>query len=590
MVICGLKLTHDGSVAIVDNGKLVFCIEMEKLNNNPRYSSIENTSVIENTLLKQGYRLEDIDFFAIDGWGGYSQDALAIQPRLSIGDSNNILSIINKEENISLRIAQYQERNLKDDILKPQNYDDLIIDDKPTIVYDSFLHVTGHVMSAYCSSPFAQNRESSYILVWDGGMYPRLYFFDVESKKIENLGPICLLIGNIYTIFSQHFGPFKTKGNFAKDDLSIAGKVMAYIALGNLRRELLPIFDEIYKETYNHPMGFANIFANEFKKRIVGLNYSDEDILLSFHVFLEELLVDKLHKKIARSGKINQNICIAGGCALNIKWNSAIRDSGVFKDVYVPPFPNDSGSAIGVACAAMLNKTGRYHLDWSVYSGPDVIKNEPAENWQKMPFSIKELAYLLHETNEPVVLLNGKAELGPRALGNRSIIGAASSLRMKDILNTIKQRESYRPVSPICLVECAEEIFEPGTQDPFMLFDHQVREHWIDKLPAIMHLDGTARLQTVSEKHNKPLAQLLRAYQEITSIPVLCNTSANFNGKGFFPDIHSVTEWGGVNYVWSEDTLYFKKEVRPQQRIIQETSKEYVFELEGIEEEIELFA
>ena len=581
MIICGLKLTHDGSIAVIDNGKLAFSIEMEKINNNLRYASIEDTAVIEGILLEHGYLVKDIDRFAIDGWGGYSQDALAIQPRLTIGEEHNFLSSLNQNKTISLKVAQYQERSLKDDILSPQKYDDLEINSHQSLQYDSFLHVTGHMMSAYCSSPFAARNESSYVLVWDGGMYPRLYFFDIDTKSVENLGPISLLIGNVYTIFSQHFGPFKSNENFAKDDLSIAGKVMAYIALGDLRRELLPIFEDIYLETYNHPMGFANIFANEFKKRIAGQGYSDEDILHSFHVFLEEFLVDKLRKKVTRAGKPVQNLCIAGGCALNIKWNSAVRDSGVFKEVYVPPFPNDSGSAIGVACATMLNETGRADLRWSVYSGPSVITNEPAEDWQKLPFSVRELAYLLHETQEPVVILNGKAELGPRALGNRSIIGAATSIKMKDILNDIKKREPYRPVSPICLVERAEEIFEPGTEDPYMLFDHRVRENWIDKIPAIMHLDGTARLQTVSSKHNKMLASLLKSYEALSGVPVLCNTSANYNGNGFFPDIQSATEWGGVKYVWGDDTLYFKTEKESPSR-----SRHLQPQLSFIEEEV----
>jgi carbamoyltransferase len=589
MIICGLKLTHDGSIAVIDNGKLAFSIEMEKINNNPRYSSIEDTALIEGILLEHGYLVKDIDRFAIDGWGGYSQDALAIQPRLTIGEEHNFLSAFNQNKAISLKVAQYQERNLKDNILLPQQHNDLEINGHHSLQYDSFLHVTGHVMSAYCSSPFAAKNESSYVLVWDGGMYPRLYFFDADTKSVENLGPISLLIGNVYTIFSQHFGPFKAKGNFAKDELSIAGKVMAYIALGNLIRELLPIFEEIYLETYNHPMGFANIFANEFKRRINGKGYSDEDILHSFHVYLEEFLVDKLRKKVTRVNKSVQNLCIAGGCALNIKWNSAVRDSGVFKEVYVPPFPNDSGSAIGAACATMLNETGRADLRWSVYSGPSVIKNEPAEDWQKLPFSVKELAYLLHETQEPVVVLHGKAELGPRALGNRSIIGAATSPRMKDILNDIKKREPYRPVSPICLVERAEEIFEPGTEDPYMLFDHRVRENWIAKIPAIMHLDGTARLQTVSAKHNKMLASLLKAYDALSGVPVLCNTSANYNGSGFFPDIQSVTEWGGVKYVWGDDILYFKSGELSQSHSHLSKPQLAFIEEEVLVEEIEFF-
>ena len=144
---------------------------------------------------------------------------------------------------------------------------------------------------------------------------------------------------------------------------------MAYIALGQLKEELLPIFDNIYKVHYDKPMGFANIFANEFKRQIQGQDYKDEDILYSFHIYLERILIEKLSKKITRHGSKSKNLGISGGCALNIKWNSAVRNSGIFEKVYVPPFPNDSGSAIGAACCALFLHEDKTFLDWNVYSG-----------------------------------------------------------------------------------------------------------------------------------------------------------------------------------------------------------------------------
>lgn len=418
MIICGLKLTHDGAIALIEDGRLIFNIEMEKLNNNQRYTSIEDTVIIAEILDEHGYNLSQVNYFAIDGWGGNDQRQLAIQPRLEIGVKNNKLSAFNDSKPYILEIAQYEEKTMKHNVLEKYTFSGLKIGDQ-SLEYSSFLHVAGHLMSAYCTSEFSQRNESSYILIWDGGMYPRLYFFDANLKKMESLGPIFLLIGNIYTIFSQHFGPFKVDGNFAKDNLSVAGKVMAYIALGKVCREIFQHFNEIYTAYYQSPMGFANIFANEFKKRISGRGYSDEDILHSFHVYLEELLIEKLAKKMRRYEKDCQNLCFAGGCALNIKWNSAIRNSKLFRRVYVPPFPNDSGSAIGAACCLMLNETQSSSLDWKVYSGPVIIKNDPAEGWLIKKCSLKDLAQLIVQTDEPIVLLNGNAELGPRAWLNR---------------------------------------------------------------------------------------------------------------------------------------------------------------------------
>lgn len=558
MIICGLKLTHDGAVALIEDGKLMFSVELEKRGNNPRFTGIDETAVIAEILHEQNYRLSDVDIFAVDGWGGTDQDELAIQPRLEIGQGVNRLSARHNGTPFQLDVTHYEERNREADVLETWHFEGLQIAGQ-SLPYQSYLHVTGHIMSAYSTSPFAPAGQSSYVLVWDGGMYPRLYHLDAQTQKVENLGPLFLLIGNIYTIFSQHFGPFKVKGSFAKDNLSTAGKVMAYIALGEVRREMFPIFEEIYATHYDSPMGFANVFANEFKRRIANYHYSDEDILSSFHVFMEELLVDKLAKKIARARKPTRNLCMAGGCALNIKWNSAVRSSGVFDAVYVPPFPNDSGSAIGAACAALFKATGQMALSWNVYSGPAIVASEAAGDWQAALCSIAELARLLAESNEPVVFLNGNAELGPRALGNRSIIASAQSPGMKTVLNRAKKREDYRPVSPICLEERAPAIFIPGTPDPYMLFDHLVRPEWLDRIPAVCHLDQTARLQTINHRDNPVVTALVEAYERWSGVPVICNTSANANGKGFFPDVQSATDWAadnGVRYVWCNETLY----------------------------------
>lgn len=555
MLICGLKLTHDGSVAIVENGRLLCCIEMEKRNNNPRHSGIEDASVIADVLASEGIGLDDIDTFVIDGWGGFNADALAIQPRLEITAEHNTLAVNDGAFEYRLPVAQYCEQQVGGDILAGRQFDGLRIRGR-SFPYRSYLHVAGHVLGAYCSSPFAAAGESSYVLVWDGGMFPHLYHVNPAAGCVESLGPVFLLIGNIYTIFSQHFGPFKAPGTFAKDDLSIAGKVMAYIALGGVNREWFEDFQEVYQQRYDAPMGFANVFARAFKERLGTSKFRDEDVLCSFHHFLKDLLVSKLAKKIERTGRLSGNLCIAGGCALNIKWNQAIRAAGIVDAVFVPPFPNDSGSGLGMACTLMFAATADRWLDWSVYSGPKVEDSDPLAGWTVRRCSPADCGRLLHEAGEPLVFLSGRAELGPRALGNRSILAPAVNGRMKDLLNRVKRRESYRPVSPICLEDRAADIFCPGSPDPFMLFDHRVSEQWKASVPAICHLDGTARLQTISRDEPAEIVDVLSGYSAASGIPLLCNTSANSKGCGFFPDARSAMAWDGSNYVWCEGHLF----------------------------------
>jgi carbamoyltransferase len=233
-----------------------------------------------------------------------------------------------------------------------------------------------------------------------------------------------------------------------------------------------------------------------------------------------------------------------------------LRGSGLFDEVWVPPFPNDSGAAIGTACCEMFLGGGSAALDWNAYSGPPLLPGAVPDGWTARPCDERQLAEILHRENEPVVVLSGRAEIGPRALGNRSILAPATSAAMKDRLNAMKDRAEYRPVAPICLSGRSAGLFSPGGDDPYMLFDHQIRGDWADRVPAVVHLDGTARLQTIDPASDSAAARILTAYADLSGIPVLCNTSANFNGKGFFPDVASAAKWGRAPYIWSEGTLY----------------------------------
>ena len=546
MLTCGLKLTHDGAVALIDDDRLLFSVEIEKLCNNARFSIIRDARVIVDILNLYGYSPDQIGEFVVDGWGGVRPGGASGKKRLTVGDHCNFLQFADHGEPYSLPIARYREASFHDFSglrLNGREYD-----------YRSSSHVTGHVFAAYCTSPFALKHEDSYVLVWDGAIYPRLYYVDAGEWAVQRVGPLFPIYGNAYSMFASHFTPFRdTRTNV----LSVAGKVMAYIAFGNAEQQVITIIERLVAERNTHRLDFANRLAEDLKAEIGGESvYPPADILLSFHVFLQRLLCRTLVEKVRGDSHKCRNLCLSGGCALNIKWNRALRDQGFFEKIYVPPFPNDSGSAIGAACASMFARKAYGALRWSVYSGPAIVDNEPAPGWIRRPCPIAALAALLHESQEPVIVLDGNAELGPRALGARSILAAPIRAEMKSVLNRVKKRESYRPVSPICLEDRAPDIFDPGSPDPFMLFEHHVRPLWRDRIPAVIHVDGTARLQTVRETENPTMTGLLLEYEALSGIPVLCNTSANAHGAGFFPDVRSATEWGRLNYVWSADTLF----------------------------------
>ncbi|MAQ75611.1 MAG: hypothetical protein CL613_04680 [Aquimarina sp.] len=565
MIICGLKLTHDGAIALIDNNKLIFSYEMEKLNNNLRFSSLLNLDLrfLSSILEENGYNIQDVDKFVIDGWGDYDEKTADKE-----NDAAAFFTKIKDEfgKDFKIELGRYGMLVKDEDVLQEQSFSY----PENNFSYNSYLHISGHLMGAYCTSPFAANNEDSFVLVWDGGMFPQCFYFNASTKKIDNLGPIFHIKGDSYASFASNYHPFT---NFEGEGLSIAGKVMAYIALGECVPEIL----EFFKDTFNKNEG--EILTDNIKdlstliKRSTNLlkefviygeinEVKPVDLMATYHVFLQEVLLLKLNSLVNRYPMKTKNICLVGGCALNIKWNNAIRNSGMFKDVWVPPFPNDSGSAIGAACSEMVKYTDKLALEWDVYSGPFLNEYEENNSWASVDCSIPELARVIHDFDEPIIFLNGRAELGPRALGNRSILSAPVSNTMKGKLNKIKGREDYRPVAPICLVEDAPEIFSPGTPDPYMLYDHKVREEWLNKIPAITHLDGTARLQTVSSNSNPEIYALLQEYKSLSGVPLLCNTSANHSGRGFFPDVQSVMDWGKVNAIWSKGKVYVRKDSR----------------------------
>lgn len=568
MIICGLKLTHDGAVALLDDDRLVFSIEIEKLANNSRFGEVDDLKMVPELLADFGYKLPDVDHWVIDGWDGAKTGSA---------------SLLNHGSAVELTLAPYRENNEVTNLLDPGYRGEFAIGED-VLPYTSYLHVAGHLFSAYCSSSFAQRGEPSFVLAWDGGMFPRLYYVD-PREGVVNGGELFPLIGHAYATSAHHFGPFRRPDDSETvDDLSVAGKLMAYIALGVVRAEVLEILASEFTRhfeadtpeviDYRRTIGgwgshsepsikYVHAFFRGVASRVGPTGASHEDVLASVHQFLENLLVERLTAKIrAWRGEGPWNLCFVGGCALNIKWNSALRDAEIFKSVWVPPFPNDTGSALGTAAAHLAALTGITPLRWHARLGPELVSGPAAPGWDTASCPPEALAAILHEIGQPVVVLNGRSELGPRALGSRSIIAPAIDPAMKDTLNQVKDRENYRPVAPICLTEHAPEIFDPGTPDPYMLFDHRVRGEWIERIPAVLHLDGTARLQTINKQDDPVLEAVLREYYRLSGIPVLCNTSANYNGKGFFPDVASAMDWGRINRVWSDGVLYYRVEQR----------------------------
>jgi carbamoyltransferase len=552
MLICGVKVTHDAAVAVIDGVRLLFSIELEKLDNRPRFTPMPDISEIDRILKREGLSTKDIDLYVLDGWHSFGRDRALIPTH-----ARNVPT--------ELQAAPYLD-DMKGAAMLRREFSAPFRSGHRS--YASYSHAAGHLAASYCSGPFPSEGLDSYVLVWDGGMTPRLFTVSGESLVVRLLGMPFPLIGQIFTHFCMQFPPFVVhrSGEEVVDLLprrgqySVPGKAMAYAALGTVEPDTFPAFRTLMSGMDTTSSVATSQLGSILNRRRAELfpGLTDADLVASFQAYLGEILLKSVVAMLSPDPSgAPRNLCLAGGCALNIKWNSRLRDSGRF-NIWVPPFPNDSGAAIGTACCEMMRRYGNAKLEWDVRLGPALTPSDPAPGWVPRPCDEAGVARLLHETGEPIVVLDGRAELGPRALGSRSIIAPAITGAMKDRLNELKRRESYRPVAPVCLEHRAPEFFMPGVRDPYMLFEHHVRPSVSGVIPAVVHLDGSARLQTVSAAEDSVIARILAQYERISGIPVLCNTSANLPGCGFFADVRSATEWSGTCYVWSDGQLYEK--------------------------------
>jgi carbamoyltransferase len=239
-----------------------------------------------------------------------------------------------------------------------------------------------------------------------------------------------------------------------------------------------------------------------------------------------------------------KNLCIAGGVALNCVANGRIARESGFDNVWIQPAAGDDGIAIGCAYYGyleILKQRRGFAMDHSYlgrrYTEPEVIAaTEPflvriQTSALRSENICSDTARLLAE-QRVIGWFQGGSEFGPRALGNRSLLADPRNAEMKDILNRrVKHRQAFRPFAPIVLAERAGEVFEGEGESPFMLIARRVRPEWQDRIAAVVHVDGTARVQTVREDSNPLLYRLLKEFETLTGVPVLINTSFNVKGE-----------------------------------------------------------
>jgi carbamoyltransferase len=550
MNILGINAYHgNASAAIVCDGRLIAAVEEERFNR-VKYAAGFPARAIRYCLKEAGLTLADLDHVAV--------------PR-------NPYARLATKFFYALRMPSFARERAKV-LVKFTGIPDALaaaFDSDPKRVGATFHrveHHQAHLASSFFVSPF----ERAALLSADGlGDFASTMWGTGSGKRMNIHGAIAFphSLGLFYGGVTQYLGFPKFGDEY---------KVMGLAAYG--QPEQMDAFRDIVRfDAHSNGNGFrlgldyfthhrtgpemswaeadktptlGKMFSNEMPKRLGPVRAPEEpleqrhrNLAASLQARLEEVYLGMLKKLAERTGL--KAICLAGGVAFNCIANGKIFDATPFEQVYVHPAAGDAGLAVGAAYYVWHQKLGkpRSFVMEHAYWGPGYTREEirraiDSNGIAQKGFRVSELAEeeLVRDTaaiiadGKIVGWFQGRAEWGPRALGNRSIVADPRRPEMKEILNRrIKHREIFRPFAPSILSEATGEYFEKSHPSPFMTLAYSVRTEKRGAIPAPTHVDGTGRLQTVTREANPRYHALISAFRDLTGVPVVLNTSFNDN-------------------------------------------------------------
>lgn len=544
MIILGLNAYHgDASAAIIKDGELVCAIEEERIRRIKHWAGMPSEA-IKFCLKECSISITDVDYIAIsrDPKANFFKKAL-----YSLKHNVSISKIIDRLAN-----AKKVGGSLRDEMAKALGVDEVNIRAKIINVE----HHKAHMASAFFASPF----EESAIVSIDGfGDFASTMIGVGKGNTIETLGIVNYphSLGVFYTTFTQWLGFMNYGDEYKVMGLAPYGKPLYVEKLWNVIKLLPDGLFELNLKYFRHPKnGVEMSWAGGEPK--IGILYSDElirefgaarskeeplsdyhkDMAASVQKVCEEAIFHILRALHARSGQ--KNICIAGGVAQNSVANGKILVNAPFEAIYIPPAGHDAGTSIGAALWVLNTILGEPRIKPMVhgYLGARFTDDEIEAYLNGRGISHEKLTQddLLDRVTDCLIeggvvgWFQGRAEFGPRALGHRSILADPRRADAKDILNLkIKRRESFRPFAPSILKERVTEYFEQCDNVPFMEKVFLIREEKRAEIPAVTHVDGTGRLQSVDSNAEPLYHALISRFCDKTGVPILLNTSFNEN-------------------------------------------------------------
>lgn len=544
MYILGLNVYHgDSSACLLKDGELVCAFEEERFTRKKHWAGFPILSIKE-CLKEANINITDIDFITTsrnlkENFGKKVLHALRYQ--------TNVSSILQRAMN-SRKVGSLEQEFSREFGIDAKFFKNKI---------NNIEHHRSHLASSFFASPY---KDAAILSIDAFGDFCSTMLAKGSNNNIEVLEQVLFphSIGIFYTAFTQYLGfpyfgdEYKVMGlaplgqpKFLKemeDIVVLDPQGLFSLNLDYFVHHKQGVKTKILEENDPTPsLLFSKKMIEKFgpvRKKQDPITQFHKDLAASVQRYCETVIFHVMKRLHTLTG--NDRLCVAGGVAQNSVANGKITTLTPFKEVYIPPAGHDAGTSIGSALYLynQVLKKERVGPMFNPYTGSK-SSNQEIENLlksRKIQYERFDDMDLFEIVSERLVQggvvgwFQGRAEFGPRALGGRSILADPRNPNAKDLLNSkIKRRESFRPFAPSILKDYTSEFFTITDSVPFMEKVFPIRPEKQSKIPAVTHIDGTGRLQTVDEKVSPKYYKLIEAFRRKTGIPILLNTSFNEN-------------------------------------------------------------
>ena len=529
---------HDASMTILNqHGDILAVLELERLFERRYYAFGKEIEEVENDFLK-----------------GYTE--LLVQANLEATHVTHAVCVLPSRHTVVLKTVVMK-------ILTCETW-------------KTVGHHESHAVQAFYDAPFSN---SALIFSYDGGGDSNQNFeiyLATNSKgkgmEIERIKIYHMNLGYVYMQCATYLS--EVTGNKIRNDtapaLHLSGRMMGYVALGKVKLDWMNEIENVFRGIKRHKPALGMLLGNS------PTIQDERDFAATAQKVFENILIEIFDEHISLFPGID-GIVVSGGCALNVISNRILQKRyGI--PFHVSPSPNDGGLSLGSALKCSSKSDSNSVPVPILYAGPllfDLAKVPSyvtlAGNDGARQVNVEELADILNK-GAIVAIVRGRSEFGPRALGHRSLVAVPHLQGMKERMNRLKYREWWRPVAPMVTIEDARRLFV-GSQiwSPYMTFAVKIKNEYVASLPAVVHFDGSARLQTVDQKQNKWLWDLLEAVKKKTGKAMLCNTSFNTRGKPILNRMNEamkmLMELEDLDYVLVDDVLFNKMGAKKTQSL-----------------------